>query len=75
MKLSPAQPAMGIVLLQAGKPAIIFVNHFGCSVRSVERLRKKVRDVGFERGVMESPRSGRPRVVLERDITLMLALC
>ena len=65
---------MALVLLKAGKSTRVVAREFGCGVRSVERLRKKVREVGVNMGVKDNPKSGRKRVVMERDITLLVSL-
>ena len=53
-----------IRVLNAGTSATVVSKHFGCTRKTIERLRKRLRASG---SVADRPRSGRPRVTTSAD--------
>ena len=54
---------MAIGLFKSGKSTRTVAKEMGCGKRSVERLRKKVKEVGLAKGVLDNPALWRPRKV------------
>ena len=50
--------------LSAGMSATVVLRQFGCTRKTIERLRRRFRVIGK---VADSPRSGRPRVTTAAD--------
>ena len=53
-----------IGMLNAGISATVVSRHFGCTRKTIERLRRQFRVIG---NVADRPRSGRPRVTTAAD--------
>ena len=53
-----------IWILNAGMSATIVSRHFGCTRKTMERLRRRFRVTGY---VADRPRSGRPYVTTAAD--------
>ena len=51
-------------MLNAGMSATVVSRHFGCTRKTIERLRRRFRVTG---NVADRPRSGRPRVTTAAD--------
>ena len=58
-RLNNDQRNQAIGMLNAGTSATVISQHFGCTRKTIERLRRRFRVTG---NVAERPRSGRPRV-------------
>ena len=69
-KLNNDQRNQAIGMLNAGTSATVVSRHFGCTRKTIERLRRRFRVTG---NVADHPRSGRPRLttaVKDRYIVL-----
>ena len=53
-----------IGIVNAGTSATVVLRHFGCTRKTIERLRRRFRVTG---NVADRPRSGRPRVTTAVD--------
>ena len=53
-----------IGILNAGKSATVVLRHFGCTRKTIKRLRRRFRVIG---NVADRPRSGRARVTTAAD--------
>ena len=58
-RLNNDQRNQAIGMLNAGTSATVISQHFGCTRKTIERLRRRFRVTG---NVADRPRSGRPRV-------------
>ena len=58
-------------MLNAGMPATIVSQHFGCTRRTIERLRRRFR---LTENVTDRPRSDRPRVTTAADVRYIVLL-
>ena len=52
-------------MLNAGMSGTVVSQHFGCTRKTIERLRKRFRVTGNQ--LADRPRSGRPRVTTATD--------
>ena len=64
LKLNNDERNQAIGMLNAGTPATVVSQHFGCTRKTIERLRRRFRVTG---NVADRPRSGRPRVTTAAD--------
>ena len=53
-----------IGMLSAGMSAAVVLRHFGCTRKTIERLRRRLRVTG---NIADRPRKGRPRVTNAAD--------
>ena len=53
-----------IVMLNAGMSATVVSRHFGCTLKTIERLRRRIR---VTENAADRPRSGRPRLTTAAD--------
>ena len=63
-RLNNDERNQAIGMLNAGTSATVVSRHFGCTRRTIERLRRRSR---VTENVADSPRSGRPRVTTAAD--------
>ena len=63
-RLNNDEQNQAIGMLNAGTPATVVSRHFGCTRKTIERLRRRFRVTG---NVADRPRSGRQRVITAAD--------
>ena len=68
VRLTEAQRGLAIALLMQGQRQQQVARHFGVHVSTIERLVRRLREIGR---VADRPRSGRPRVTSQRQDRLI----
>ena len=63
-RLNNDERNQAIRILNAGMSATVLSRHFGCTRKTIERLRRRFRVTG---NLADRPRSGRPRVTTATD--------
>ena len=63
-RLNNDERNQAIRMLNAGMSATVVSRHFGCTRKTIERLRRRIRITG---NLADRPRSGRPRVTTTTD--------
>ena len=66
-RLNNDEQNQAIGMLNAGMSATVVSQHFGCTQKTIEHLRRRFRVIG---NVADHPRSGRPRVTTAAEIIL-----
>ena len=64
VRLTDVQRGRAIALLMQGQRQQQVANHFGVNVSTIERLVRRLREIGY---LADRPRSGRPRVTSRRQ--------
>ena len=63
-RLNNDERNQAIGMLNAGMSATVVSRHFGCTIKTIKRLRRRFRVTG---NFTDYPRSGRPRVTTAAD--------